>query len=523
METAALVKLLLILLIAASAIALVTLKLRVPYTIALVCGGFLIDIFHLPITEWMGEGGPEAFLTPEVIFMVFLPGLLFEAGLNIQSHHLRANALPILMIAVLGVLIATLVTGFAVYWLLGGLPLMVALVFGALISATDPISVLALFRELGVSKRLSVLVEGESLFNDGTAVVLFQILVAAVATQQVSVIDGVAKFLVVALGGAAVGLTLGYVMSKVTEQVDNPQIEITLTVILAYGSFLVAEEFHLSGVIATVGAGVMVGNFAADVGMSSRTRVALWSFWEYLGFVINSLIFLLIGIEVHIADLAVHWWPITIAIAVVLLGRVVAIYTITPLGNLFTRKIPTSWMHVMMWGGIHGGVSIALALSLRPDFPHRPLIMAMTFGVVAFSIVVQGLTVPTLMRKLGIEMGAEGAHDRAKVDQMAVSASLAELDILRKRHVVSPTVYDKLAAELRDDLNSVEDTLKKLHAEDPDWTDAEEKLARAHLLGARKAAIQRAVNDGAISLHTAEQMLSDADDRIDELGGVGGH
>ena len=130
MEAAALVKLLLILLIAASVIALVTLKLRVPYTIALVCGGFLIDIFHLPITEWMGEGGPEAFLTPEVIFMVFLPGLLFEAGLNIQSHHLRANALPILIIAVLGVLIATLVTGFAVYWVLGGLPLMVALVFG---------------------------------------------------------------------------------------------------------------------------------------------------------------------------------------------------------------------------------------------------------------------------------------------------------------------------------------------------------------------------------------------------------
>ena len=523
METAALVKLLLILLIAASVIALVTLRLRVPYTIALVFGGFLIDIFHLPITAWMGEGGHEAFLTPEIIFMVFLPGLLFEAGLNIQSHHLRANALPILLIAVLGVLVATLVTGFSIYWAIGGLPLMVALVFGALISATDPISVLALFKELGVSKRLSVLVEGESLFNDGTAVVLFQILLAAVVTQQVSVVAGVAKFLTVALGGAAVGLTLGYVMSKITERVDNPQIEITLTVILAYGSFLVAEEFHLSGVIATVGAGVMVGNFGADVGMSSRTRVALWSFWEYVGFVINSLIFLLIGIEVHIADLAVHWWPITIAIAVVLLGRIAAIYTITPLSNLFAKKIPTTWAHVMMWGGIHGGVSIALALSLRPDFPQRPLIMAMTFGVVAFSIVVQGLTVPSLMRKLGIEMGAEGAHDRVKVDQMAVSAALAELDVLHKRHVVSSTVYKKLEAKLRESLERAEDELRKLHAEDADWALDEERLARVHLLGTRKTAIQRAVNDGTISLHTGEQMLSEADDRLDELGAVGGH
>ena len=482
------VELLLLLLIAASLIAMVTRRLRIPYTIALVFGGVLIDVIHVPIIEYVG-GEVSAhghWLTPEIIFMVFLPGLLFEAGININVRRLLANLGPILLIAVLGVVVATVSTAYLVHWMTG-LALGVALVFGALISATDPISVLALFKELGVSKRLAVLVEGESLFNDGTAVVLFQILLAGAVTGDFDAAQGVLRFLVVALGGAAIGLGLGYVVSRVTERIDDPQVEITLTTILAYGSFLLAEHFHLSGVIATVAAGLMIGNFGAEVGMSSRTRVALWSFWEYVGFVINSLIFLLIGIEVHVLNLADYWGPIALAIVAVIAGRALAVYPLAPLASRMSESIPMKWRHVMFWGGIHGGVSLALAMSLAPDFPERGLVLAMTFGVVAFSIVVQGLTVPPLMKAIGVEMGAESELDRSRVKQMAVSAALDELDELRRDHVISSATYERMRAELTDERERLEADVRRLHEENVDWAEGEEKLASAQTCAARRS------------------------------------
>ena len=427
MTTTSIVELLLILLIAASLIALVTTRLKIPYTIALVIGGVAIDLFHLPIQRILGEQVQSPLLTPEIIFILFLPALLFESGINVHVRRLRNNLIPILLLAIFGVLLATCVTGYAVHWLLG-LPIAVALVFGALISATDPISVLALFKDMGVGKRLAVLIEGESLFNDGTAVVVFQILLAGAVTGSLSVSSGLSRFLIVALGGAVVGLLLGFAVSKVTERVDNPSIEILLTTILAYGVYLVAEHFHVSGVIATVCAGLMVGNYGAEHGMSSRTRVALWSFWEYFAFVINSLVFLLIGIEVHVSSLLGSWNAILVAIAAVLMGRVLTVYSLTPISNRLATKVPLKWQHVLVWGGLHGGVSMALALSLGADFPYRSQLLAMTFGVVAFSIVVQGLTIKPLLRRLGLVKAREHEYDELKVRLAALSSAKSELE-----------------------------------------------------------------------------------------------
>lgn len=517
------VELLLLLLIAASLVAMAARRFRVPYTIALVFAGVAIDLFHLPIVELLGESGAgERWLSPEIIFMVFLPGLLFEAGININVRHLLKELGPILLVAIAGLLIAAAATGYFVHWFVG-VPLMAALVFGTLISATDPISVLALFKQLGVNKRLAVLVEGESLFNDGTAVVLFQILLAGVATGEFDVAAGVGRFFVVSLGGAAIGLGLGYVVSRVTQRVDDPQVEITLTTILAYGSFLMAEHFHLSGVIAVVAAGLMIGNFGAEVGMSSRTKVAVWSFWEYVGFVINSLVFLLIGIEVHVLNLVEYWQPIVLAILAVLVGRALAVYPLAALAGLMGPSIPKKWRHVMFWGGIHGGVSLALALSLAPTFPNRELILAMTFGVVAFSIVVQGLSVTPVMRWLGVKLGDEDEYDRTRVRQMALAAASSELDGLHKAHVVSVPVYDRLRSELDQGQQEMERRVEQLHAEDESWVEEEERVARARLLGAEKTAIQRALRDGLISHHTAEEMAARADEEMERLGGVGPH
>ena len=515
MDTHSIIEFLLLLLIAASVIAFVTFRFKVPYTVALVFGGVLIDLFHLPVVEHIRETD-DRLLTPDIIFMVFLPGLLFEAGINLHVRHLMRDLAPILLLAIPGIIVATVVTGFAVHWALG-LPLIAALVFGVLIAATDPISVLALFKELGAPKRLNVLVEGESLFNDGTAVVLFQILLAGVASGDFDVVQGIGRFLMVALGGGALGVGLGYLVSLATERIDDPRVEIMLTTILAYGSFLLAEQLHVSGVIATVGAAVMIGNFGAETAMSSRTRVALWSFWEYWAFVINSLVFLMIGIEVHVFDLIGHWQAIALAIGVVLLGRVVTVYTLTPLSNIFSKPVSFVWQHVLVWGGIHGSVSLALVLTLPLDFPFRSQILAMTFGVVAFSIVLQGLTVAPLMRRLGIEMGKEDDYDKIKVRRMATTSELQELDRMHSADLISPRTFQKLRSELDAKLHQVHSRMDALHTELPERADQELQEARVHLIHAEKAAVQRALSEGLVSLHTAEEMLGQADDELDEL------
>jgi len=308
------------------------------------------------------------------------------------------------VLANVGVLLATFVTGYLVHWALG-LPILIALVFGAIISATDPISVLAIFKDLKMDKRLSVIIEGESLLNDGTAVVVFQILLAGVVAGGLGGGKGIGQFLVAVVGGAAIGFGLGYTGSKITQTIDDPQIEITLTTIIAYGSYLFANHLHWSGVIATASAGLIVGNFGAKKGMSATTKVALESFWEYLAFVMNSLVFLLIGLEVHLDALAHAWRPVLFAIAAVLIGRSLSVYLLIPVSNMFAENIPVRWQHVMVWGGLRGALALALALSLDNTFPYRDRILDLTFGVVVFSILVQGLTTKPLLRVLGLADG----------------------------------------------------------------------------------------------------------------------
>lgn len=515
MSPASIIEFLLWLLIAASLIALVTKRLKVPYTVALVAGGLLIDLFRLPITTVLGKGQETQLLTPDIILILFLPALLFESGININIRQLRENLAPILLLAIAGVLVATVITGYALHYVVG-LALLPALLFGALISATDPISVVALFKDLGVSKRLSVIIESESLFNDGTSIVIFQIILAALVTGDINLLSGIRSFFVVTLGGAALGLGLGYLFSKATETVDDPQIEITLTTILAYSSYLVAEHLHVSGVIATVSAGLMTGNFGLEVGMSARTRVALRSFWAYVSFVINSLVFLLIGIEVHVNNLADSWRGILLAIGAVLLGRAVSVYLMAPVGRFFGSVIPLRWQHVLVWGGIHGSVSMALALSLQRGVPHRSEILAMTFGVVAFSIIVQGLTVKPLLGLLGIATVREDEYDVAKVRSGAYSESRRELDLLLRDHLISQPTYDTLRHELDAEMEAAQQTLAAIQERDKTVTAGEMRVARARLIAAEKSSIQRSANQGLISMHAAEKLLAETDQKLDD-------
>ncbi len=392
------------LLIAAAIIAMLAKRLRIPYTVSLVFGGLLLGVIQLPILSPLQPGHRPDWLTPDVILILFLPALVFEGSVKLDVRELLRNSVPLLLLANAGVLLAAFATGYLVHWLIG-LPVLLAFLFGSIISATDPISVLAIFKDLKVDKRLSLIMEGESLLNDGTAVALFGILSGAVVAEKLSVPKGVEQYFLAVVGGALLGSALGYLASRITGTVDDPQIEITLTTILAYGSYLLAYHLHLSGVIATASAGLMLGSFGAKKGMSVRTRAAMQSFWEYVSFVMNSLVFLLIGLEIHVRELLQNWTSIVLAIGAVIVGRVLSVYLLVPLSNRFVEKIPLRWQHVVVWGGLRGALALALALSLPSTSPYREQILNLTFGVVIFSILVQGLTIKPLLKLLKLANG----------------------------------------------------------------------------------------------------------------------
>ena len=235
-----------------------------------------------------------------------------------------------------------------------------------------------------------MLLDGESLLNDGTAIVFFTLSLSLVAGARVTLGQLTTDFLMIVGFGALIGTAVGLAVSQVIKQIDDAMIEITLTTIAAYGSFVAAEHFGYSGVIAVVVAGVLCGNYGAPTGMTPTTRVAVDAFWEYVAFALNSIVFLLIGLEVQLDALFSSWKAILVAYLVVTAGRAVVIFVVSGLLRITREKIPWPWSVVLMWGGLRGALPMVLVLSLPNDFLHRELLVTMTFGVVMISILVQG-------------------------------------------------------------------------------------------------------------------------------------
>lgn len=381
------------------AVSLVARKAGLPYSVALVIAGLLVAAIvpHETIA-----------IPPELVLAVLLPGLVFEAAYQTPVEALRRAFLPVVFLAIPGVVVVASVVA-AVLSFATGLDPRLGFVVGAMVAATDPVAVIATFDRLRAPADLSTLVEAESLLNDGTGIVLFSIGLAAVTGQGTGIESGVIAFVWVIVASTGLGVLTGLLASWAIGWTHDHQLELTISVLLAYGSYLAADAVHLSGIIATVIAGVTFGTYGRAHGMSTRAREAIDVVWDFLAFLLTALVFLLIGLSITLQDLVQAAGPIAWGVVAILIGRALVVYVLLGGTGWLLRAsgreqgLPLGWLHVMFWAGLRGAVSVALALSLPDDLANRDLLQDITFGVVLFTLVVQGTTAgPLARRALGL-------------------------------------------------------------------------------------------------------------------------
>nr|MBA2393457.1 cation:proton antiporter [Ktedonobacteraceae bacterium] len=401
-ETQQDVQLLVLLFVITLAVALISQPLRLPYTLVLVVVGLIIGVSPLL---------PHLRLNPNVVLFLFLPALLFEGAWNVDMKQLTANWLAVLLLAVPGLLLSVLIVAALLHWTLG-LPWVLVLLLGAMISPTDPIAVLALLRQMGLSDRLRTIVEGESLFNDGVGAAIFELVLGVLlvslggseATHAPSWWMSVLEVLWLLLGGLALGISVGIVVSRLLRLVDDHLIEMTITVCVAYGVYLLGVLLHTSGLLAVVGAGLIMGSYGRRTGLSDRARQASHDVWEFLGYLANSLLFLFLGIQIGESSLLQAFAGIGLALIGVIIGRAAMIYTLLPLhdaiarrmaqrtttktSSLFSRPdpLPRRWRPILLLSGLRGALSVALVLSLPTTLPERKLLEGIVYGVVLVTL-----------------------------------------------------------------------------------------------------------------------------------------
>lgn len=519
----------LILLLIASLVGIFAQRIRIPYTLALVLAGLALSFVKLEALSGVN-------LTADLLMLLFLPPLLFEAAYHLPFEDFKKNRAHILFLALAGVLIATTLTAvgsfgvFHTFGLFSSFNWTHAFLFAAVVSATDPISVLALFKEMGAPKRLYQVVEGESLINDGVAVVIFAIVIAVIGLPsnhgpatalnglQETVVFACVTFIKTAIGGILVGAGIGGLASFMTRQVDDHLIEITLTTLVAWGSFLIAEELHVSGVLSTVTAGVLMGSFGKNFGMSASTRVAVQDFWQYMGFLSNSFIFLLVGLELDPAAFLRNLPAVLLAFLVVILARAVVVYTGIPLVDFFTTPLPKAWRHILVWGGLRGSLSMVLILGLPIDFTGRSFLINLVFGVVSVSLFLQGLTMAPLMKRLGLVPESTSTN---KDYELARARSLSYREVIHEaqkkidRGIPNETSYRKVLSYYS---NAREKALSEIAEYGETLATPKQLLDAAKSLAmTEREALSHALATEMISSTTCAELLNNINQRLDEL------
>lgn len=411
-------------------------NIPIPYTVILVIIG--IGIGHLG-RHYEGMHDLLSFqLTPELVLFLFLPALIFESAFNLDARKLVKDLAPVMVLAIPALLISTFVVGIGL-WTFMDISFVLALLFGALISATDPVAVVALFKELGAPQRLTVLVEGESLLNDATAIVIFNIILGlAIGGAAMTAADAgyaVMEFFRVFLGGILVGVLIGLFLSELLYRMNmGISAYLIMSIVLAYASFTIAEHsLHVSGVMSVVAASITMGVF----GVSRIPQAAMHlvrETWEVIALVFNSLLFLLVGLSVDVSQLFGRMDAILIAVVFVMIARAVSVYTMVPATTRAFNLPLVTWgeRHIMWWGGLKGGLAIAIVLSIPLTMPGRDMLLDMTLGVVMFSLLVNAPTIRPLMQRLGIDRLTDDEH--AELNHALVNARQNAERILEKIH-----------------------------------------------------------------------------------------
>ncbi len=465
---------------------------QVPYTLMLVISGMALSLLNI------------RFFTPspELILWIFLPPLLFEASWNLNWKDLKRELVPIGFYVTVGVAIT--IVGIALplaKW--NGISLPVALLIGACLSATDPVSVSALLKALGAPPRLKALVEGESMFNDGTAVVAFSLMLGiALGTDSFDPRNLLVNFLTVVGVGLLVGLLLGFGISYLTQRFDLPLVEQSLTLVTAYSAYLIAEKLGGSGVIATVASGLILGNFGSRIGMSPRTRIAVSEFWEFVAFFANSILFLLIGAQFRIGTDSADITLVGIAFAAVLLTRAVVIYGLTWINNRLVQSdidLPTQTM--LWWSGLRGGVSLALALSVPEELPERRAVLVAVFGVVFLTTLLQGSTAKPILQALKL-IEISPLRDRyleLVSQQAALSRVLDYLQQPASKAGIEPVTHQTKEAEVRQQLARLQDESSKLCQQDPELLEIGAEQLQRDLFAIEAATYTEFVRSGRLN------------------------
>lgn len=471
-------------------------RLKVPYTVLLVIvGSILVPLSDFPLFYFI-----KSFqLTPELLFFVFLPILIFESAYNMNMREMSENIRSISWLSIASLIISAFFVAGALYWglaLIGfPVPFMATLVFGALISATDPVAVLALFKEFGVPRRLSLIFEGESLFNDGTSLALF-LIVLEVATAGFSglgsLLEGVFMFTTMVLGGIAFGLLMGFIFSKLIGKVkNNEHIEITLTMLVAHLTFILSElishhlvlfgqEIKFSSIIATVMASMVIGNYGRFK-ISPRVEEYMEKFWGYFAFVANSLVFILMGLL--FADLPIHFdqfvVPMLVTVVVVIIGRALSIYPVVAFVNYLKKEapIPISWQHLLAWGSLRGALAVTMVL-LIPDsftlagwdysFTVKEFIAAITIGCIYFTLCIKATSIGALIKKMRLsELTPLETVEYHECSALIYREALEKLEDFHQKGYVKADIFSRLKLEYTERYERASERCKILFQQTP--------------------------------------------------------
>jgi CPA1 family monovalent cation:H+ antiporter len=494
----------------AIAVTVIIKYIRLPYTIALVITGLIIGTLEFY----------DIMLNKEIILFMFLPPLLFEAALHIDIKEMMDAFKPILFLSIFGIIASVFLVGFIVN-IFTGIPLIYCILFGAMIMPTDPVSVIALFKQVGVSKKLSHIIEGESLINDGTAIVLFTIIFAVIHNNNFSFALTVFNFLKAYIGGIVIGLSIGYLTIRLLQKIlsDDSVVVVLVTIVVAYLTFIICEGFfHVSGVIGVVVAGLFIGHKGTKHAMSSSSKISLNTFWAIVVFLVNSLIFIMIGMKIPLREILNEGRLIFIAIITVIFVRSVVVYLIFAVLNLLGEKIPGKWQHLINIAGIHGSIPIALLLGLHlPNY--FPEISAMTYGVVLFSVIVQGSLIFPILKKLNIcnisKIECEYEINLAK--KLAIKKARQQLKKMYLADQITKNIYEDLVKSYTQKFEEVNEKIRDnlLYG---DMIKAKQiKTAKRKAFLAEKVSIRESIKNGLISLERGYTLLKEIDKKLDTI------